>query len=86
MNFYSDRDHEKLRDVLKRNSNKNWFLTYDNCDAINSLYQNFKRSDLPMSYTLQTKRRSKEVMVFSESLHLPKNLRIGKRRMILELK
>lgn len=86
LNFYTHENHTALRDILERGADQNWFLTYDNCDPINNLYSEFRRSDLPMSYTLQRKRKSKEVMIFSNSLHLPKNLRIGSRLSPLILK
>ena len=77
LNFYDDADHASLCDILINNKTRNWFLTYDNCNRINELYRKFRRSYLPMSYTLQSKRRSKEVMIFSENLYLPKQLRVG---------
>lgn len=77
MNCYVDQDHVNLADMLHANAEKNWFLTYDNCERINFLYRRFRKSNLSMSYTLQTKRSAKEVMVFSDSLYLPKQLRVG---------
>lgn len=86
LNFYKDSDHEKLRNLLKKNERKNWFLTYDNCNEINILYNSFRRADLIMSYSLQKKRKSKEVMVFSSSLFLPQTVRFSKTRFPLKLK
>lgn len=75
LNFYEDQNHVDLRHILANYSDHNWFVTYDNCERINELYINFRRSELPMSYTLQSKRKAKEVMVFSNGLHLPKQIR-----------
>ncbi len=86
LNFYKHEDHERLRDILKKCQTKYWFLTYDNCPEINNLYFEFTRSELPMSYTLQAKRKSKEIMIFSNSLYLPRNLRIGSKLSPLNLK
>lgn len=86
LNFYTHEDHIKLRDILKKNNDKKWFLTYDNCEEINELYTDFKKSNLPMSYTLQAKRKSKEVMMFSGGLYLPKTLRLGSKFSPLVLK
>lgn len=77
LSFYKDSDHVELQEILTKNNNSNWFLTYDNCFRINELYKNFRKSYLPMSYTLQSKRKSKEIMVFSDNLYLPKRLKIG---------
>lgn len=85
LSCYDDADHLALSKKLKANSMKNWFLTYDNCNRINELYSKFRRSELSMSYTLQSKRKAKEVMVFSDSLYLPKQVRIGSKSSTLSL-
>lgn len=78
-NFYEDKNHLALSLLLKNYNHKNWFLTYDNSDRIKELYSNQKKSYLPMSYTLQAKKKSKEIMIFSDKLHTPKSLRLGKK-------
>ena len=77
LNSYQDSDHLALSKLLDLNRNANWFLTYDNAERIKELYSTFKTAYLPMTYTLQSKVKSKEIMVFSENLFLPKQLRIG---------
>ncbi len=84
-NFYSDQNHVKLSNLLKENINANWILTYDNCYRIRELYSDFKTAFLPMTYTLQEKKKAKEVMIFSNNLQLPKSLRIGKNSKKLKL-
>lgn len=68
LSCYDDSDHVALSNKLRQNSNQHWFLTYDNCNRINELYSDFRRSELAMSYTLQSKRKAKEVMIFSHDL------------------
>lgn len=76
-NYYMHDDHKKLAELLKSNHDANWYLTYDNCESINALYNDCKRAYLPMTYTLQEKRKSKEVMIFSDNLYIPSQLRLG---------
>jgi len=78
-NFYTDDNHLALSELLQNNQDRNWFLTYDNSERIKDLYYACQTAYLPMSYTLQEKRKSKEVMIFSDNLHIPKNLRLGKK-------
>lgn len=84
-NFYEDKNHMALSLLLKNNNHKNWFLTYDNSDRIKELYLNQKTAYLPMTYTLQDKKKSKEVMIFSDNLHVPKSIRLGKTSNLLTL-
>lgn len=81
--FYSPENHEELKNLLENYREANWLLTYDNCPPINQLYQSFSRAYLPMTYTLQRKVKTKEIMIFSDNLHIPKNLRIGNKSSIL---
>lgn len=85
LNFYKDKDHQNLARLLEKNQETNWLLTYDNCDRIKELYQNTRKSYFPMSYTLQTKKKDKEIMMISNSLYLPKQLKIGKQSTQLNL-
>ncbi|NRA50637.1 MAG: DNA adenine methylase [Phaeodactylibacter sp.] len=85
MSFYTDEDHVDLCRTLTEHRSANWLLTYDNCPRINELYTSFRRSYLPMSYTLQRKRSSKEVAIFSDELYLPQTLRMGKKSLNFSL-
>jgi DNA adenine methylase len=85
LNFYKDSDHIALRNILKDNKNAMWFLTYDNRDQIHNLYRKFRRSYLTMAYTLQEKRQSREIMIFSDNLSLPKQVKVGSRSAKLSL-
>lgn len=85
LSCYDDSDHVALSDKLRQNSDQHWFLTYDNCERINELYSDFRRSELTMSYALQSKRKAKEVMVFSHDLYLPKQLKLGSKSTALNL-
>ncbi len=77
LNHYQKADHEMLANALKAMKDTFWFLTYDNHKEINALYKDLHRAELPMSYTLQTKMKAKEVMIFSPNLEIPKSLRQG---------
>lgn len=76
-NFYKEKNHLELSQLLLANNDKNWFLTYDNSNKIKGFYSDSKISYLPMTYTLQEKKKSKEIMVFSDSLFVPKQIRLG---------
>lgn len=84
-NSYISEDHINLSAELAKNENFNWLVTYDNCDEIISLYSNYRMSYLPMTYTVQNKRKAKEVMIFSNSLSLPTKLRVGSKLINLKI-
>lgn len=85
LNFYKDKDHSELAKLLQENQSTNWLLTYDNCERIKELYQDSRKAYFPMTYTLQNKKKDKEIMMISNSLFLPKQLKIGTKNSQLNL-
>lgn len=85
LNFYKDRDHKKLSNLLLENHDQDWILTYDNAEFIKDLYSSCQMAHLPMSHTLQEKKIDKEITVSSNNIFLPKNLRLGNKIQKLEL-
>ena len=77
LNCYQESDHQTLSNLLKAYPNANWLLTYDNVPAIHEVYNQFRKADLPMSYTLQEKTQANEIVTFSDNLYIPQNLRMG---------
>lgn len=71
LNAYEHQDHLTLSEELANAKNCNWVLTYDNHDTLRQMYSGMRLGELDMSYTLQQKRKTKEIIVFSESLFLP---------------
>jgi len=85
LNFYNNEDHLKLASILELYNNRDWLLTYDNCPEIKEMYKKFRSSDINMTYTLQDKKQAKEIMIVSDSLHLPKTMKLGSNNMSLSL-
>lgn len=85
LSFYANEDHLELRNVLDTNKSKNWILTYDNCEEIRTLYSTFRNSNLNMSYTLQEKKLTKEIVIYSDDIFLPRTIRFGNKSIPYQL-
>ncbi len=70
MNFYKDEDHKKIAEEIKRITNSNWVLTYDNVQPIKRLYQDFKQKIFTLNYSASKSSKGEEVMIFSKSLNI----------------
>lgn len=68
VNFYKHENHEELAKVVDINLKQNWIVTYDNVEPIKKMYKKFRQKEFDITYTLQTKGKGKEVMIFSNSL------------------
>lgn len=65
VNFYKHENHEELAKVVESNLKQNWIVTYDNVEPIKQMYKSFRQKEFDITYTLQTKGKGKEVMIFS---------------------
>lgn len=54
-------DHDKLYKCLLKN--KNWLMTYNNCDYIKNLYKDFKIIETSWSYGMNKSKKSSEIVI-----------------------
>lgn len=70
LNFYTHENHKNLRDLLSNLRDLKWMISYDNVTEINDLYAGFNSSLHMLNYSLQTKRKTNEFFVFSDTIIL----------------
>lgn len=76
-NFYSHGDHANLaKTIVQRLKNRKWIVTYDNVNAIKSMYAKIPSIEFELQYTLQAKRSSSEVMFF-QRMYLDLEMRVN---------
>jgi DNA adenine methylase len=63
LNAMNEGKHIALSDVLQSGTIPNWVLTYDDHPLIRDLYDTQDISDLSVSYSLQNKRKEREVLI-----------------------
>ena len=63
LNAMTEGKHIALSDLLQSNILPHWALTYDDHPLIRSLYQDQKLQDLAVTYSLQSKRKEKEILI-----------------------
>lgn len=73
-NFYSHGDHVNLSNhIINKLKNRKWIVTYDNVNAIKSMYGRVDDIEFELQYTLQSKKAGSEVMFFAKSVQRPEN-------------
>ena len=71
MNHYAVPDHQELADLLNKNSDYHWVLTYDETVKIRDLYLDRTRKRLALKYRVHDSlkaRAAHELMIFSDSI------------------
>ncbi|MDT4761851.1 DNA adenine methylase [Sphaerochaeta sp. PS] len=69
-NYYSESDHVELSNVIRTLTYK-WVLTYDDCELINDLYQEYSKIQIQLNYRAGTKKAGNELLIFSNHISQP---------------
>ena len=74
-NFFSENDHRELARFIKC-CNYPWVVTYDICDLVAEIYQEFRHSELDVRYSANVKRNAHEYIFFSNNTSIPDSIQI----------
>ena len=72
-NAFSEIDHRELSDLVSKCKRK-WIVTYDICPLVAELYKEFRSSLLDVTYSIQSSKKAKEYIFFSDNLVLPNGI------------
>ena len=64
IDFYNKTDHEKLSKYLNNYLHCPWIVSYDDVEDIRNLYDTLPMQNLKVKYSVQTKRKGDEIMIF----------------------
>ena len=68
LNHYKKDNHQALADMLNKNTEAFWLLTYDNKKEIKSLYPDRRIINFTLKYNAYESRKGREVMILSDAL------------------
>ncbi len=67
LNHYQKENHEALANILNKNLDAFWLLTYDNKKEIKSLYPKRKMVGFSLNYNAYESRKGREIMILSDA-------------------
>ena len=68
---YGPDDHAAVAELLAELHGPNWVVSYDDVDAIRSLYAFASRLQYTIGYSARSRTRGREVMFFSNGMTVP---------------
>ncbi len=71
LNYYTHQDHANLCELLNNFRVSNWVVSYDDVREIQNLYNLFNTANIDINYSLQQKRQTKEIFIFSDNIQIP---------------
>ena len=66
-NFYKEKDHRELSTIIQQLAYK-WIVTYDKCDLILKLYQDFPHEEILIKYSAGQAKSGTELVIFSKNI------------------
>lgn len=72
-NAFCETDHRELYQLISRCKRK-WIVTYDICPLVAELFSSYRSSYLDVTYSIQTSKKAKEYIFFSDNLILPETI------------
>ena len=66
--YFEPEDHAKLKTTLKLHVTNPWIMTYDNANEIKTLYKKYRIEEFELGYSVSSKRKETELMIFSPKL------------------
>jgi DNA adenine methylase len=70
-NHYKHEDHVLIAELVAKNIDQNWLITYDNLPVIQELYSKFRCVTYNISYSASKRYKGSEIMIFCDNLVLP---------------
>ncbi|MBB1579132.1 MAG: DNA adenine methylase [candidate division SR1 bacterium] len=68
LNAYSNGDHKKVADEIRKIRNVKWIVSYDNTPEITELYDGFNKIEYSFKHTAYRAKEGLEVLFFSNNL------------------
>ena len=74
-NAFNYADHRELNMLVSHCKTK-WIVTYDICPLVADLYHTYRSSYLNVTYSIQSSKKAKEYIFFSDNLVLPNSIEL----------
>ena len=74
VNYYENKDHQKIADAISSIRNTKWIVSYDNKNEIKNMYNQFRSNEYNLRYSAAETRSGSEIMFFSDDLEVSKDM------------
>lgn len=73
MNYFKLSDHKRIESAIRERVNCDWVITYDNAKEIREIYGNYAMRLFDLNYSVASKCKASELIVFKEGVVIPSN-------------
>lgn len=73
MNYYNNKDHQDIANVIHKIKNHKWIISYDNVQFITNLYSKYRQQCFELNYSASNSGKGEEIMIFCDDIVIPKH-------------
>lgn len=77
LNYFNYDDHKRIEKVINQTVNCDWIITYDDVPEIADLYSKHPLKRYDLNYSVASKRKESEIIVFSDIDLIPTHLELN---------
>lgn len=86
MNYFSHEDHVRIESAIRQHINCDWIITYDDVKEIEEIYKDYQLYLYDLNYSVSTKCKASELMIFGNDIVLPTNEMLLKEKIRINLR
>lgn len=86
MNFFKLKDHIRIESVIREHVDCDWIITYDDTLEIKDIYKDYNMYLYDLNYSVSSKCKASEIMIFRERIVVPHNEELNKQKININIR
>ena len=86
MNFFNYKDHVRIEQKIREHVNCDWIITYDYEPQIEEIYHNYNLRLYDLNYSVSTKRKANELMIFKDGIFIPSDEELNSKKINIHIR
>lgn len=86
MNFFNYKDHVRIEQEIREHVNCDWIITYDYEPQIEEIYHNYNLRLYDLNYSVSTKRKANELMIFKDGIIIPSDEELNSKKINIHIR
>lgn len=86
MNYFQLEDHVRIERAIRDHVKCDWIITYDDAPEIEEIYRDYSMCLYDLNYSVSSKCKASELMIFKEGIEVPYDEELQKRRIKINIR
>ena len=86
MNYFQFKDHVRIERAIRDHVKCDWIITYDDAPEIKDIYRVYSMCLYDLNYSVSTKCKASELMVFKEGIEVPNDEELQKQKIRINIR